>query len=77
MARIRALRQASHTRVVIAGPLKANDMRRLEHACGDALTSAELHLILDIRRVTTIDTVAEAHLRHIASRGAEIRRPAS
>lgn len=61
-------------RVVIAGSLKANDMRRLEYACSDALASPEPALIVDISRVTTIDRVAEAHLRLIASRGAEIRR---
>jgi anti-anti-sigma regulatory factor len=73
MARIRALKQASRMRVVIAGSLKANDMRRLEHACSDALASPDLQLVLDISRVTAIDAVAEAHLRHIARRGAEIR----
>lgn len=74
MAKIRAIRGSNAVRVVIVGPLGASDMRRLEHACAPALTSARAELILDLARATDIDSVAEAHLQHMASRGAVIRR---
>jgi anti-anti-sigma regulatory factor len=74
MARIRTVKGALSTRVVIAGELGAGDMRRLEHACGRALTSAHPDLILDLTRVTELDGVAAAHLRRMATRGAIIKR---
>lgn len=75
MARIRSVKEPAATRVVVAGRLRAVDMRRLEHACAPALTSQRARLIIDLERVTDIDGTAEAHLRHIAARGALIKRP--
>ena len=75
MARIRAIKRPTEVRVVIAGQLGAADMRRLEHACGPALTSERADLIVDLKRVTAIDGVAAAHLRHMETRGAVIKRP--
>ena len=74
MAKIRAIPGSNTVRVVIVGHLGANDMRRLEHACAPALTSPRAELIVDLARATEIDGVAEAHLQHMASRGAVIRR---
>jgi anti-anti-sigma regulatory factor len=75
MARIRTIKRPTEVRVVIAGRLGAADMRRLEHACGPALTSERADLVVDLKRVTAIDGVAAAHLRYIATRGAVIRNP--
>lgn len=75
MARIRAIRRPTEIRVVVAGVLRAGDMRRLEHACGPALTSERADLIVDLERVTAIDGVAAAHLRYMEMRGAVIKKP--
>jgi hypothetical protein len=61
--------------VVVAGRLGAVDMRRLEYACAAGLTSQPVRLVVDLERVTEIDSVADAHLRRIATRGATIKRP--
>ena len=74
MARIRAIKLPTAVRVVVTGRLGAADMRRLEHACAPELTSEEAHLVVDLLRVTDIDSVADAHLRRIAIRGAVIKR---
>jgi hypothetical protein len=73
MARIRTMKRPSSTVVVIAGRLRAGDMRRLEHACSPALTSADPDLTVDIRRVTGVDAAAETVLQRFAARGARIR----
>ena len=73
MARIRTLKQPAAVRVIVTGRLGAPDMRRLEHACATVLTSERADLIVDLHQVTDIDDVAEAHLFHMARRGAIIK----
>ena len=75
MARIRTSKTPSSLRVVVAGRLSAVDMRRLEHACAAALTHERAELVIDLKRVTAMDDVAAAHLRHMAKRGAVLRKP--
>jgi hypothetical protein len=60
--------------VVVAGRLKAADIRRLEHACSPALTSPRADLVVDIQQVSELDRVALTLLQRMASRGATIRR---
>jgi hypothetical protein len=74
MARIRTIKQPPAIRVVVVGRLRASDIGRLEHACSAGLTCEPAQLVLDLQRVTDIDTVADAHLRRIAIRGAVIKR---
>jgi hypothetical protein len=62
-------------RVIIAGRLAAGDVRRLEHACAPALTSAHADLVVDMQRVTSIDPIAAALVGTIAARGAVVKRP--
>jgi hypothetical protein len=50
-------------------------MGRLEHACATALTRHPMVLDIDLRRVTAIDRTAEAVLRHLHERGAQIALP--
>jgi anti-anti-sigma regulatory factor len=73
MARIRTAQRQSHTVVIVSGRLRAQDMRRLEHACSPALTTARMQLTVDLTDVTEIDQAAEALLRRMANRGAQIR----
>jgi hypothetical protein len=70
MARIRTARRGGRTSVVVAGALTADDMRRLEHACGEALTVDPPPLTLELRHVSAIDPSALAVLRHLEARGA-------
>jgi anti-anti-sigma regulatory factor len=72
MAQIRASTREQNTLVTVRGRLGARDMRRLEHACSPALTSAHLALVVDVTRVTDMDAAARAHLQRMASRGALI-----
>jgi anti-anti-sigma regulatory factor len=58
--------------VTVSGRLRAVDMRRLEHACAPALTTAEPRLVVDLTRVTEMDRVAATLLQRIAARGATI-----
>jgi anti-anti-sigma regulatory factor len=74
MARIRVKKQQTTTRVVVAGRLGAADVRRVEHACGPALTSAQADLVVDLTSVSDVDHAAAALLNCFASRGAIIRR---
>jgi hypothetical protein len=74
MARIRTLKSQSSIRVVVAGRFRATDFRRLERACSAALTTEGAQLVVDIHRVTEVDSVAAAHLHPMASRGAVIRK---
>jgi hypothetical protein len=74
VARIRRLGVGEKTRVVVAGPLAAADMGRLEHACAPALPQHPLPLEIDIRRVTQVDRTAAAVLDRLAQRGAHIIR---
>ena len=73
MARIRMAQRRMITVVTVSGRLGAGDMRRLEHACAPALTTAEAKLTVDLTRVTAVDRAAEALLRRMATRGALIR----
>jgi hypothetical protein len=57
---------------MISGRLFARDMRRLEHACAEALVAPTLELVLDITHVTEMDEVAAAHLRQMVRRGATL-----
>jgi anti-anti-sigma regulatory factor len=72
MARIRAARVRGGTRVSISGRLRASDMGRLEHACGDALTRHPLQLHLDLSQVTQMDDTATAVVARLRRRGAQI-----
>jgi anti-anti-sigma regulatory factor len=73
MARIRTAQRQSNTVVIVSGRLRAQDMRRLEHACAPALTTEQMQLTVDLSRVTEMDQAAEALLRRMAHRGALIR----
>ena len=73
MARIRTIKTPSSLRVVVTGKLGAADMGRLEHACATALIARRADLVIDLKRVTAIDDVAAAHLRHIATRAAVLK----
>ena len=77
MARIRAHHRAERTQLTITGALTAADMGRLEHACAAALTRHPMVLDIDLRRVTAIDRTADAVLRHLHERGAQITLPLS
>lgn len=72
MARIKTARHGHRTVVTLAGALTADDMRRVEHACGGALTVDPPPLTVNVAEVSTIDQSALAVLRHLESRGAEI-----
>jgi anti-anti-sigma regulatory factor len=74
MARIRTVNDPRLVRVVVSGQLGAADMRRLEHACALALTNEQAALVVDLERVTTMDAVAAAHIRHLTRRGAIVKR---
>ena len=74
MARIRSIKRFATVTVTVAGRLRAADIGRLEHACGPALTFERAQLVVDLQGVTEIDNVAEAHLRHMAGRGAVIKK---
>ena len=74
MARIRTLTRPPVTHVIVEGRLGASDMRRLEHACAPALTSAHADLVVDMQRVTEIDGTAAAVLDKMAARGAVLKR---
>jgi anti-anti-sigma regulatory factor len=75
MARIKSADRGELTRVTIAGRLTGRDMGRLEHACSRALASHPIHLELDLRQVTYLDSTAQAVLRQLAHRGARIHPP--
>jgi hypothetical protein len=75
MATIRAITRASTTRVIVAGRLAARDVRRLEHACAPALTSAHADLVVDMERVTYVAPIAAALVGRIAARGAVVKGP--
>lgn len=72
MARIRATRVRGGTKVHVAGHLRASDMRRLEHACGEALTRDPLQLHLDLTRVSDMDNTATAMVARLRRRGAQV-----
>ena len=73
MARIRATRIRGGTRVSVSGHLRAKDMGRLEHACGEALTRDPLQLHLDLTRVNDMDDTAIAMVARLRRRGAQVR----
>jgi hypothetical protein len=72
MARIRIARDGPRLRIRIAGRLTATDLRRLEHACGPALTTDRLSLELQLGRVTAMDRAAAAFVERMTERGATI-----
>jgi anti-anti-sigma regulatory factor len=74
MARIRSVIEEASVLVLVQGRLGAADMRRLEEACAPALITPQPNLIVDVQHVTVVDRVAQAHLNHIETRGAVIRR---
>lgn len=73
MARISAVQRHAITVVTVSGSLCARDMRRLEHACSPALTTAQVQLTVDLTRVTDVDRAAEALLKRMVTRGALIK----
>jgi hypothetical protein len=56
-------------RVAVSGSLTSLDMRRLEHVCSVALTSADPDLEIHLGAVTKIDATARAILRCLELRG--------
>jgi hypothetical protein len=72
MARIRIARDGHHLRVCIAGRLTTADLRRLEHACGPALTTDRVSLELQLGRVTAMDRAAAAFVERMTARGATV-----
>jgi hypothetical protein len=73
MARISIVRVGDISRVTLKGRLAAEDLKRLERACGTALHEKLVPLELDIRNVTSVDDAAEAYLERLRTRGARIR----
>jgi hypothetical protein len=72
VARIRITRESDRLHVHIAGRLTATDLRRLEHACGPALTTARVSIELQLERVTDIDRAAAAFVERMTQRGATV-----
>lgn len=72
MARIRRYRSARGTYIKVSGRLTAGDMGRFERACGPALTTPEMALVIDMTGVTETDRMADALVRRLAQRGARI-----
>jgi hypothetical protein len=56
--------------VAVSGRLQAADLRRLEQACGPALTTHPLRIELQLAKVTEMDAAAGAFLDLMTSRGA-------
>jgi hypothetical protein len=73
MARIRSRRAGNSLEVVISGRLTSLDMRRLEHVCAGALTSADPKLDIDLGAVTYTDATARAILQRLETRGIRLR----
>ena len=74
MARIQRRHGLGSIRLKVSGRLRAADMGRLEHACGDALTREPLQLHLDLTKVTYMDQTAAAVVERLRRRGAQVRR---
>ena len=72
MATISVVRTGDRIRIVIAGRLKATDLKRLERACGHALQHQFVPLELNIERVTLIDESARTYLDRLRARGANV-----
>jgi hypothetical protein len=72
MARIRTSRSVNVTHIKISGRLTAADMGRFERACGPALTTHALALVIDVSDVTEADRTAEALMHRLEARGARI-----
>jgi hypothetical protein len=72
VARIRSYTAAGCRHVTVKGQFTARDIRRFEHACAPALTSAALALEIDLSGVSTSDETANLLLDHMARRGARI-----
>jgi hypothetical protein len=58
--------------VIITGPLRASDLRRLERACGPALEQRELQLEIRLEDASDVDEASRAFLDGLTSRGATL-----
>lgn len=72
MARIRTTRKIGGLCIHLAGRLTANDLGRLEHACGRALEANPLRIELDLASVTSMDPTAAAFVARMVHRGATL-----
>lgn len=72
MATISVTRGERQYRVTIRGRLGARDLKRLEHACRDALPHERVAIELDVERVTAMDDAARTYLERLQARGARL-----
>lgn len=72
MATIAVARRNRQYRVTIRGILGARDLKRLEHACRDALPHERVAIELDIAQVTAMDDAARTYLERLQARGAHL-----
>jgi hypothetical protein len=72
MATISVARASAGYRVTIRGTLGARDLKRLEHACRDALQHERLPIELDVGAVTHTDDAARTYLDRLRARGASL-----
>jgi anti-anti-sigma regulatory factor len=72
MATIEIVRSGSLYRLVIKGALAARDLKRLEHACRDALQHKSVPLEIDVSDVTSMDDSARTYLGRLLARGASL-----
>jgi len=72
MATITVARRGTLHRLIIRGALGAKDLKRLEHACRDALQHQHLPIEIDLTRVTTMDESAKTYLHRLETRGAAL-----
>jgi anti-anti-sigma regulatory factor len=73
MATIAVARRGSLHRLVIRGALSAKDLKRLEHACREALQHRHLPIEIDLTGVTAMDESARTYLHRLEARGAAFR----
>jgi ABC-type transporter Mla MlaB component len=73
MATIAVARRGALHRLVIRGALAAKDLKRLEHACREALQHQHVPIEIDLTRVTAMDESARTYLHRLETRGASLR----
>ena len=72
MATISVGRDGEQYRIAISGTFAARDLKRLEHACRDALQQEYVPIELDVADVTTMDDAARTYLDGLQARGARV-----
>lgn len=70
MASIRVRVRNGRHRVTVSGQLRAEDLRRLERACGRALEYRTVPLELHVREVVSMDESAQLFVDSLVRRGA-------